>query len=104
MSDHKNLSFSPEMEEKILDGYKVMTSRRLPYPIGYTFTIRGKAFRVIAAFFSRYHVIRDCFFYSEGFCSPGELEDFFEEIGYSTLNGDIYCCMIFEPVGIWGDK
>lgn len=69
------------------------------FQAGYTFTIRDKFFRVIAVFWARYPTIRDRFFFAEGLCSPEELEAFFEEIGYSTFQKDLYCCMIFESAG-----
>ncbi len=98
MPNAYDLSFTPEMEDLILDGYKVMTSRRLPFSVGYSFTIGGACYRVIASFEAPYPMIRDLFFYAEGFCSPEELDTYFEGLGYSTLQKDRYFCMIFELV------
>ncbi len=98
MPNAYDISFTPEMEKKILDGYKVMTSRRLGFNVGYTFTIRGKSFIVVACWLCRFRTIRDLLYAAEGFSSPEELEAYFESIGYSTLPRQYYNVIVFEPV------
>lgn len=104
MPDLINLSFTPDMEEAILEGRKVMTSRREYRPVWRpgpgVFRVGDRNYKIIADWWTDYHTIRDRFYAAEGFSSPEELDQFFRGLGYPTNDQAHYYCIVFK---LWGD-
>lgn len=107
MPDLIPLSFSPEMEKAILEGRKIMTSRRKarpewrPVPGSGYFRVGVEMYKIVAAWWEDYQIIRDRFYAAEGFSSPEELDQYFRGLGYPT-NGRVYYYIIIFQTARFG--
>lgn len=96
------LLFTPEMEQRILEGKKIVTSRRERRPDqvpGRIFRVGDQNFIIVAGWWSSYHIIRDLLFVAEGFSSPEEPDQFFRDLRYPT-DQSYYYVIVFKR---WGD-
>lgn len=104
MPDLFDLPFTPEMETAILEGRKIMTSRRKYRPAwrpgsGAVFRVGDKNFEIVAGWWGPYKLIRDRLYLAEGFSSSEELDQFFRGLGYPTHDRAIYYMIFFRPLG-----
>jgi len=105
MPDLIHLSFSPEMEKAILEGRKIMTSRRESRPEWRpgpgVFRVGDRNYQIVACWWGYYKLIRDRLYAAEGFSSPEELDQYFRGLGYPTHDRAHYFMIFFRP---WGDQ
>lgn len=101
MLDLIDLPFTPEMETAILEGRKIITSRRKclhEWRPGAVFRVGDKDFEIIAGWWGPYKLIRDRLYLAEGFASAEELDQFFRDLQYPTHDLAIYYMIFFRPL------
>lgn len=96
-----DLWFTAEMEEAIRSGRKCCTSRQEPHgQPGDIFRVLNGVFQIVDVIQVELAEIADLFFRLEGFDSPQEFRDFWEQVYHTPISGwDMAYVHFFSRLG-----
>ena len=99
--DYVDIPFARDMEDAILQGKKIKTSRNKLHPDNSLFLIQGRTFRIIRSWPTRLLTVRDKWYKEEGFDSPEAFEKRWKQLHRGHFNPEkivfIHC---FEEIDL----
>lgn len=86
MTGYLKIPFAPDMREAILRGRKRKTSRARKFAPNGHFLVEGRTFKITEVWSMSLGMVRDLFFYDEGFESPTEFEKRWRQLHRGHFN------------------